>query len=176
MAGVKYSILQTCVPAYRRPLFDLIAAELGPDFEVVAGDRFFDPSLRTDAAESGWYRPCANRFLAGDRLLWQSGESVSHLADGPIVVEGNPRCLRSWLLLMKSRVRGVRSAVWGHALGRAAGASRMAPSRRLMFSLATSVISYCYKERETLKRIFPEKQILVAGNSTVHRHECCPLP
>jgi glycosyltransferase involved in cell wall biosynthesis len=172
---LKYSILQTCVPAYRRPLFDLVAAELGPGFEVVAGDRFFDPSVRTEAAGCAWYRPCTNRFLADDHFLWQTGKSLSRLGDGPLVLEGNPRCLRSWLILLQSRSRGIRTAVWGHALGRAAGASRMSPSRRLMFSLATSVISYCYNERETLKRIFPGKEILVAGNSTVHKRECLPL-
>lgn len=172
---MRCSILQTCVPPYRVPLFDGLAAGLGSGFRVVAGERFFDSSIRTQASGASWYVPCDNKFLAGNRLLWQEGKAVSRLLDGPFVVEGNPRSLRTWLLLAHARVRGIPTAIWGHALGRKAGSTEMALSRRAMFSLASTIICYCYSEQQPLQRRFPRKTVLVAGNSTVRRSECVPL-
>jgi len=170
-----FSILQTCVPPYRLPLFEGLAAELGEEFGVVAGDRFFDSSIRTEASGRPWFRPCRNHFLAGNRLLWQSGEAVRGLMSGPFVVEANPRCLRTWWLLASAWLHGQRTAVWGHALGRGLGKEAMAASRRAMFSLADTIVCYGYAEREGLQRMFPRKRLLVAGNSTVRRGECAPL-
>jgi glycosyltransferase involved in cell wall biosynthesis len=170
-----FSVLQTCVPAYRLPVFDGVAAELGDDFRVVAGDRFFDPSICTVAQRRPWFQACNNRFLAGNRLLWQSGDAMQNLAKGPLVVEANPRCLRTWLLLREARRRGVPTAVWGHALGRQVASSKMAESRRCMFALAGTIICYCYAERAPLQDLFPDKRIFVAGNSTVRGEECYPL-
>ena len=172
---MRSSILQTCVPPYRVPLFDGVAAALGSGFRVVAGDRFFDSSIRTEAGGSPWYAACHNRFLAGDRLLWQQGEALSRILDGPLVVEGNPRCLRTWLLLLQARAHKIPVAIWGHALGRKAGSTEMAASRKAIFSLAETIICYCYSEQLPLQRLFPRKTVLVAGNSTVRRDECVPL-
>lgn len=170
-----FSILQTCVPPYRVPLFDALAAELGEEFGVVAGGRFFDPSIRTEVSGRTWLRPCRNHFLAGNQLLWQSGAAVRSLVSGPFVVEANPRCLRTWWLLASARLRGQRTAVWGHSLGRGAGKEAMGASRRAMFSLADTIVCYGYAERKGLQRVFPRKTVLVAGNSTVRRGECSPL-
>jgi len=170
-----YSILQTCVPPYRVPLFDGLADALGSSFRVVAGERFFDSSIQTKVSGAPWYSACRNEFLAGDRFLWQRGAAFSGLLDGPLVVEGNPRCLRSWLLLLQGRRRNTPVAIWGHALGRKVGATAMAPVRRAMFSLASTIICYCYAEREQMRRLFPKKEILVAGNSTVLARECSPV-
>jgi glycosyltransferase involved in cell wall biosynthesis len=174
-AILMFSVLQTCVPAYRLPVFDVVAAELGSDFRVVAGDRFFDPSICTVAQGRPWFQACNNRFLAGNRLLWQSGAAMQNLAKGPLVVEANPRCLRTWLLLGEAQRRGVTTAVWGHALGRQVASSQMAQSRRRMFALAGTIICYCYAERAPLQKLFPNKRILVAGNSTVRVEDCYPL-
>jgi glycosyltransferase involved in cell wall biosynthesis len=170
-----FSVLQTCVPAYRLPVFDGVAAELGDDFRVVAGDRFFDPSICTVAQGRPWFQACNNRFLAGNRLLWQSGDAMQNLAKGPLVVETNPRCLRTWLLLEEARRRCVPTAAWGHALGRQVAPSKMAESRRRMFAMAETIICYCYAEQEILKELFPDKRIFVAGNSTVRVDECYPM-
>lgn len=172
---MRYSILQTCVPPYRVPLFETLAESLGPNFRVVAGERFFDPSITTVSGHSSWYEACHNRFLGGRRLLWQEGTAMSRLLDGPLVVEGNPRCLRTWLLLMRARRRKLPVAVWGHALGRNAAGGKMAAPRRAMFRMASTIICYCYAERGTLQRLFPGRQILVAGNSSVHSADCAPL-
>jgi glycosyltransferase involved in cell wall biosynthesis len=172
---MSYTILQTCVPPYRLPVFDAMAAELGPDFRVVAGDRFFDPSICTVAQRRPWFQACNNRFLAGNRLLWQSGAAMRDLARGPLVVEANPRCLRTWILLGEARRRGVPAAVWGHALGRQIAPAHMAASRRRMFAMAGTIICYCFTEQALLQQLFPDKRILVAGNSTVRVEECSPL-
>lgn len=175
VTALMFSILQTCVPAYRLPVFDAVAADMGEEFRVVAGDRFFDPSIRTVAQGRPWFQACDNRFLAGNRLLWQSGKALRSMMAGPFIVEANPRCLRTWLLLVQARRRGVRTAVWGHALGRGVGVQRMAAGRRTMFGLADDIICYCYAERKPLQAIFPYKRILVAGNATVRQEEFVPL-
>lgn len=172
---MRCSILQTCVPPYRVPLFNTLAESLGSGFRVIAGEHFFDPSITTVSGHASWYEACHNRFLGGRRLLWQEGAAMSRVLDGPLVVEGNPRCLRTWFLLMRGRRSKVPVAVWAHALGRNAAGGKMAASRRAMFAMASTIICYCYAERETLQRLFPDRQILVAGNSSVHSVDCAPL-
>jgi glycosyltransferase involved in cell wall biosynthesis len=172
----RQSILQTCVPPYRLPLFDALSDSQGGEFQVVAGDRFFDPSIRTCAEERPWFHRCHNRFLVGNRFLWQSGAAVKGLSGGPLVVEGNPRSLSTWMILFRARRRGQRVAVWGHARGRQAGVEKMGAGRRWMFSLADTIICYCYAEKEPLQRLFPYKQILVAGNAALRQADCYPSP
>jgi len=169
----QYSILQTCIPSYRLALFDELAQRLGNGLGVVAGDRFFDPTLVTAAAGRSWYKPCRNHFLFANRALWQGGAALKRLTNGPLVVEGNPRCLRTWLLLLKMRHLRIPVAVWGHALGR--GAVRMAWLRRVMYALADSVFCYCYEERAALTKLFPGKRVIAAGNSSVRRADCYPI-
>ena len=169
---MRYAILQTCAPHYRLAMFQLIADQLGSDFGVVAGDCFFDASLRTSADGKAWYHPCLNRFLGGRRFLHQTG--LTPLAGAQaMVVEGNPRIFSTWKLLWLARKRGIPVAVWGHALGR--GASKIALSRRLMFSMGSAILCYCYEEVEILKNIYPNKSIFVVGNSVLRRDECIPL-
>jgi glycosyltransferase involved in cell wall biosynthesis len=47
--------------------------------------------------------------------------------------------------------------------------------RHLMFSLASTIICYGYSEQSLLKKSYPRKQLLVAGNSSVLRRDCAPL-
>jgi glycosyltransferase involved in cell wall biosynthesis len=51
----------------------------------------------------------------------------------------------------------------------------MAALRRRMFAMAGTIICYCYAEQGPLQTRFPNKRILVAGNSTVRIAECSPL-
>jgi len=168
---MKHLILQTCVPHYRLPLFDLLAVQLGENFSVSAGDRFFDPSLRTAGNGKPWYRPCKNHFLLGNRFLWQSGLPI--LERGSLlVVEGNPRILSTWVYLARAKAAGVRTAVWGHAFGR--GAIRLKPVRKLLFSMADEIICYGFDEKDRLRKHFPNKPISVAGNSVLRRADLAP--
>lgn len=170
----KQSILQTCVPPYRLPLFDALSESLGEEFQVVAGDRFFDPSIRSCADGRPWFHLCRNRFFAMNRFLWQSGPAMKGLSGGSLVVEGNPRSLSTWMILVRAKRRGQRVAVWGHALGRRAGVEKMGMGRRWMFGMADTIICYCYAEKAPLQRLFPHKQILVAGNAALRQVDCYP--
>ncbi len=150
-------------------VFREVARRLGPDFGVMAGDRFYDPSLETVAGGEPWFHPCKNHFIAGRRLLVQRGLTLLKEVDA-LIVEGNPRSLSTWLVLRQARRRQIPVAVWGHAFGR--GAEEMAPGRRRMFSMGTAILCYCYEEVAPLRRLFPKKEILVAGNTVLRKSEC----
>jgi glycosyltransferase involved in cell wall biosynthesis len=170
---MRFAILQTCIPHYRIGLFEMISSKLGPEFGVLAGDSFYDPSLVTAARGKSWYYPCSNHFLAGRKFLVQSGiGSLSRTQ--ALVVEANPRSLSTWKLLYAARNLGIRTAAWGHALGR--GAKSIAGARRAMFSLADEIICYGHNEQAPLQRLFPRKKIRVAGNTVLHAEDCSPLP
>ena len=162
-------ILQTCIPHYRIPLFDLIADRVGAGFRVVAGDRYFDPTLKTTAQGKPWYLDCHNQFLAGDRFLWQGGlprlNGVEHL-----VVEGNPRVFSTWLYLLRARRLGIHTAVWTHAFGR--GQSRLRFQRKLIYMLADGIVCYSSEGARMLALEFPGKEIVVAGNSNLLARDC----
>lgn len=162
-------IVQTCVPHYRVPLFDLIADRVGDGLRVVAGDRYFDATVKTASQGKPWYLACRNHFLAGAKLLWQQGlprlKGVEHL-----VVEGNPRALSSWLYLLRARRFGIKTAVWSHAFGR--GQTRLGLQRKLLYALADGIVCYSSDGAQKLASEFPGKEILVAGNSNLLVRDC----
>jgi glycosyltransferase involved in cell wall biosynthesis len=162
-------ILQTCVPPYRVPLFDLLAERLGSGLRVAAGERFFDPTIKSASLGRDWYLACRNRFLAGERLLWQQGlPSLAGVED--LVVEGNPRVLSSWLYLLRARLCGIRTAVWSHAFGR--GQTRLGLQRKLLYALADAIVCYSFEGARMLALECPGKEILVAGNSNLLARDC----
>jgi glycosyltransferase involved in cell wall biosynthesis len=165
---------QTCVPDYRVEFFAEVA-RLIPGFRVVAGTAWFDPSLALPSLTEPWFRPCANRFLAGRKLLFQTGAFLDLLAAEVAVFEMNPRILSNWVLLALRRVLHRPSLVWGHFYGGRSQASlRFTRGRRLMVALADGVAAYTETDRDRFQNHSGRLLAGALGNSCLARRDCVP--
>ena len=136
-------LLQTVIPGYRWPVIHDLQKRLEA-LVVVAGDRYFDESIRTQTpAGAVSPRLVRNRYLAGRRLLWQGGALKACIGATVLVAELNPRILSTWCLVMARRALRRRTALWGHyhSRGTASGAAR-GTARRTMLRLAGSFVAY----------------------------------
>ncbi len=166
------AVLQTCVPDYRLAVFDALA-ERSPGLKVWAGDSFFSSEIRTCAQQKDWYRPVENRFFLGRRFLWQRG--VDALADfpGALICEFNPRILSSWWLLLRRRLAGRPTLLWGHAWGRIGRKSVYTLGRILMGRLVDGIVAYSETQaRQIDLRMRGHVPVFAAPNSCVRRDEC----
>lgn len=161
-------LLQTTIPAYRQPVLDELDARLGAELHVACGVDGFETTVRL-AADHPRLRLLRNHFLAGRRLLWQSG-ALSWLVRADVVMlELNPRILSSWLVLVVRRLGGRRTVLWGHAWSRRGAASRTAPVRHWMRRLGTAVVVYTETQARELRERMPGTTILAAPNGLYPR-------
>jgi glycosyltransferase involved in cell wall biosynthesis len=158
---------------YRVPFYDQLRHALGSQLEtwvgkttaVGASDGVIVPS---DAAGI-----LGNRSLLDGRMFWQGGvqRAVSD-ADVAILIL-NPQAVSTWLVLLRRRLEGRPTILWGHARGLSSTAKRNAPFRRLFFSLASVIVVYTEREAELLRTEMPAIRVLAAPNSLYQRADIC---
>ena len=99
-------------PHYREPIFSLIDKEIGCDFYI--GDhvrtrlKVFNYHVLT-----GYRKTLRNRFIGP--FYWQSGSI--RLVFKPYkyyILDGEPFCLSSWVILVLCRLLGKRTIAWTH--------------------------------------------------------------
>ena len=99
-------------PHYREPIFSLIDKEIGCDFYI--GDhvrtrlKVFNYHILT-----GYRKTLRNRFIGP--FYWQSGSI--RLVFKPYkyyILDGEPFCLSSWVILVLCRLLGKRTIAWTH--------------------------------------------------------------
>jgi glycosyltransferase involved in cell wall biosynthesis len=137
-------VVQTIVPHYRVPFFDLLRDQLGDALTVVAGEADWSQDMRAETQILDVV--VANRFLAGRRLLWQSGVMRRTLGARTVVFVLNPRILSAWVVLAVRRVRGRRTVLWGHAWPRGGRGSSSDIVRHAMRRLAHGLVVYTDEE------------------------------
>lgn len=159
------ALVQTVVPDYRTPVFRRLDELLGGDLNLYAGDRYFDPTVETDASAGSLRLPVHNHFFGGRRLLVQTGHWRAVFGARTAILELNPRILSNWLLLLARRAAGRRTLVWGHAWPRSGRTSHSDRVRQLMRRLAREVIVYSESEATALRPELPEGQVFAAPNA-----------
>lgn len=164
-APMSVALVQTVAPDYRTPVFRRMDELLDGELRLYAGDRYFDPTVVTDASADALRIPVRNRFFFGRRFLMQTGHLREVCAARTAVLELNPRILSNWLLLAARRLRRRRSLVWGHAWPRAGRGSRSDRVRRLMRTLAGDVIVYSETEASALRPSLRSGRVFAAPNA-----------
>ena len=168
LVPLRFALQQTTVPAYRQPVLDELDRQLGGRLVVVCGSEGFEPSVRLDASHPG-LRLVRNRYLAGRRLLWQSGALSPLYRTESVVLELNPRILSSWVLLLVRRLRRRPSVLWGHAWSRSGAGARSEPLRHAMRRLADAIVVYTETQASELRERMPRTTILAAPNGLYPR-------
>ncbi|MET7969985.1 glycosyltransferase [Micromonospora sp. NPDC005305] len=159
-------LVQTAIGDYRQSFLDQVCAALGDRLLVLTGPIYFEPSLVTAVVVRRRHN-LRNRFLAGRRLLIQTGGLFRNALPARIVVlELNPRVLSSWALILARRALGRRTVGWGHAFPRSGPQSRTDAIRSIMRRLCGEMMVYTYRQETELAAREPGLTIHVVPNST----------
>lgn len=168
------TILQTCVPAYRVPVFAALAARL-PNFRVLAGERYFYEGLETVANDEPWFSGCENRFLFRNKFCWQKNVVNDLQADQALIAEFNPRILSTWRLFQARRRLGRRSLFWGHLRGLGKRPRVLRFIRNRMLQIADGLVVYTETDAKELQAEGYKKPIWVTQNSCLSEADCRPV-
>jgi len=114
----KVAIQQRVLPSYRIPFFDALAAECAQGLSVFAGE-----PLRSEGLDIGT-RPAVANFYPGKNthlfhgrfyLCWQAGimEWLGGWQPDVLIMEANPRYLRSGAAMKWMKARGGKVIGWG---------------------------------------------------------------
>ncbi len=158
-------LLRPAIGDYRRQALEALNERLDGGLTVLAGEADFAPTSRTGPGMRGHLQLVSNHYLAGRRLLWQSGCRRAVLGADVAILELNPRMLSSWLLLLARRARGRPTVLWGHAWPRSGRGARTDALRGRMRGLADVVIVYTETERRELMELEPGVPVVAAPNA-----------
>ncbi len=163
-------ILQTCAPDYRKKVYDQIYDNLGRRFILLAGNQYFETSVKTNYSSS-CLQTVKNHFVFGRRVLFQTGMWNKVISSKVVVLEMNPRIISNWMILIVRRVLGKRTVLWGHAWPRRGAGSKSDKLRHIMRVLANEIIVYTYSQAKDLRVKMPSKPIKVAPNAVMFQSE-----
>lgn len=158
-------LLQTAIGQYRQQVLEELASRYGDNFKVLSGKEYFDKSIKTKVSLPGHLSIIRNHFLIRQKLLWQALPWREVLAADSVVMEGNPRILSSWVLLVGRKFLRRRSALWMHAWPRAGRGAKSDQLRHVMRSLADVLIVYTKSQQQELQLRMPCKEIHAAPNA-----------
>lgn len=163
--GLRVTIQQPALPAYRVPVFRTLASRDGVELRVVYGD---DPHGPANVPAEGFEaRETRLRFLLGGRLLWhgaQLAEARRRRSDA-LVLSWNVRYLSLPLALRRARRSGVRTVLWGHGYSKNESKQRAA-FRDRVGRCADAVLLYSRPAAEALiERGFDRERVFVAPNA-----------
>jgi glycosyltransferase involved in cell wall biosynthesis len=170
----KVVVLQTVSTDYRQALWRALAALTGGDVLILAGARYFDPTIATRHEVGSPLMKVHNRYLFGRRLLAQRVPLRLLLSAETVIAELNPRILTTWGVVAARRVLGRRTVLWGHACSRHGPLSTADQVRQVMRHLAHTVVVYTDREQAALARRMPTKDVVVAPNGLLPRADMMP--
>jgi glycosyltransferase involved in cell wall biosynthesis len=165
-------VVQTNIPDYRAPFFELLRDRLGSRFLLVSGSDDFAESARH--VDSQPHLRARNRYLAGRRLLWQSGVIGPVFRANVAVLILNPRILTVWLALVVRRAGRKRTVLWGHAWPRQGRRAKSDVVRQVMRRLADTIIVYTETQARELREHMHEVDVVAAPNALYRAAELEP--
>jgi glycosyltransferase involved in cell wall biosynthesis len=171
MNAPRIVVIQPVVPDYRVPLFDALHDRYGSDFAVYASSSAGDGTIRMDARADAYVHPLKTRRWLRGQLVWQSGQAEDLTRVPLVIAPGSLRILSAQWVLLRRRLAGRRTILWGHAHGANHWAGLF---RRRMFRAADGLIAYSRSDGELMRRIRGDSKVWVAANSCVWRRECRP--
>jgi len=158
-------VQQPALPRYRIPVFRELAAREGIGLRVVYGSQSELENVGSEGFEAE--RAAATRGLVGG-LGW-SGAQVRLAGERGIdtlVLEWNARLLSLPIALVRARLRGIRTVVWGHGYSKREGRAR-AWIRRWIGRMADGAMFYDARTAERYVEVygFARERVFVAANA-----------
>src|SRR5262245_19540884 len=166
----RVQIVQPIVPHYRVPFYSTLAAR--GDIEIflhtsdsLPGDSSILPAT-LPASVSVTTHKC--RSILGGRFFWQERVGLNpELQKGDVlVVNGNPRYLSNFPLILDARRRGIGTVWWGQGWGAESRPLGAAIRRRLM-RLADVLLLYTDREAGAFTNLGFSKDRVFGINNTI---------
>ncbi len=169
-------ILQTVSPDYRQAVWQTLTRLSPHRVLIIAGTRYFSPSIVTRHRDGSALLLVQNRFLFNHRVLVQRLPVRALLRADVVIAELNPRIVTTWLVLIARRLMGRRSVLWGHAFSGSGPSGNADRVRRLMRRMADTLVVYTESERTAVSRHTPHRDVVVAPNALFTREQMQPRP
>ncbi len=169
-------VISVAIAPYRASFLAAVES-LHPRMRFVfrSGREHFDPSIRV-AELSSIDSSLRNLYLFGRKLLFQIGSQQNLKSAAIAVVELNPRVISSWIVLLRCRVQGTPSLVWGHAWPRAGSGSRRTILRDGMCRIASGIVAYTEADAMAFRGRIASRKVYVVPNSVLSEHDMKPVP
>jgi glycosyltransferase involved in cell wall biosynthesis len=165
---IRVSIQQPCLAKYRVPVFRELAHRSGLQVRVHYAANWNVPSVDPDGFDAS---VAPVRPLAGRRLFWHQPQwnCASPEQSDVVVLTWNIRFLTLVPALIRARLSGVGTVLWGHGYSKQERGWRRALRNRIAAS-ADSILLYNHTAAQQLVNDgFPAERIHVALNSLDQR-------
>lgn len=134
-------IVQPAIPVYREDFFNRLSDHFGASLRVL-----FSSDPQNAGCAFGFQSQIVPLVRLPGNLMWQIGVSSLPVERGDVVVlPANPRYLSSFAFLVRARLIGVRTVVWGHYRSSTSRGWRMS-LRLLLGKLADAMLFYTDQE------------------------------
>ncbi|GAB4495653.1 MAG: hypothetical protein OHK0052_03670 [Anaerolineales bacterium] len=173
---LRVAIQQRVLPAYRAPLFDLLAAHCTGGLFVFAGKPLPQESIATtEVLQTAHLTVAQNRNVrdpsSGMYLCWQDGLLTFLRTTNPdtLVLEANPRYLSNWLALRWMRTRHKPVLGWGLGAPRAARPP-MGTLWRVFLRQFDGLLAYSRRGAAEYRALgIPAERVFAVGNAAAPR-------
>ena len=174
--GRQILLVLVAAPEYwQRPLA-LLTERLGARFRLLTGDSSWEPGVRTGVADGPHVSRVRNRFLLGNRLVWQRGAFGPAVRADVAILDLNPRVLNTWLVLAVRRALHRPTVLRGHVWSRRGRHSRTEPVRNAQRRLADVLVTYTETEAREIRAKKADARVIAAPNALYGRDELGAAP
>jgi len=159
----KICLITNIAPHYRLPIFEEMSNQLNCDFYI--GDHIKSPIKALDTKKLHGYKTTIHNSFWGP-FYWQN-KSVQIIFKPYkyYILDGEPYCLSSWVILLLAKLTGKKTIAWTHAwYGRENMAKRIL--KKIFYSLFSKLMVYSeYSINLMIKEGFDPKKLFCIANS-----------
>lgn len=163
---IRVVMQQPALPKYRVPVFRELASRPGIEYKLVFGEYPGLPNVEPEGF-AGEKKPLRMFRILGQEFLWHAGQwsNASRAKADVLILSWNTRYLSLIPTLVRARLAGVRTILWGHGASKRRGGWRVKIMHALT-GLAHAVVFYnTIHARRFIEAGFDEKRVFVALNS-----------
>ena len=153
---MKFVLVQTAVGDYRREFLKIVQQQMGKDFLLLVGEKYFDGTTLTRVNLGENQQNIRNSYFIGRRVSFQTGHFTKAIRAQRAMLELNPRILSNWPLILGRRMFRRKTGVWGHAwprMGKGSGGTRQ---RDAMIRFAGNVLAYTERDAHDFRQRLPK--------------------
>lgn len=164
--SIRVVVQQPSLAKYRVPVFRELASRVGIDLDLLYGDLDGIPNVNAEGFRSELV-PLGQYRLLGSEVLWHTaqGRAVSKKNADVAVLVWNVRYLSLIPALLKAKLTGVKTILWGHGYSKNESSVRKFIRQRVA-KLGSALIFYNHQAQEQyLSEGFAEERLYVALNA-----------
>lgn len=172
----KIIIIQPALPAYRLDFFERLASKIGEEFKLYYSSS--NLGILTDSPPThNWAIKIGAIKSLIPGLTWQEGAISTPIKRGDIIIiPGDARCLSNLILLVRARLIGAKTVLWGQLWSATSKRYRFI-LRVLLMRLANSLLFYTDIEATTYRQKYSkyDNRIITSLNNGINADKIISL-